>query len=168
MSLSTTLWLAAADDLIYLVPLLLVAGWLRDYREDAFFAFIAVLVAVAISYGMGFLYAHPAPYQVQQTIAAEAPENSFPSQHTTVMAAFALAALYRNHRRLGAALLGVAAIVGTARVVVGYHWPIDILGAALAALLGITLLAALEPRIDTLASIFTDLDDQLRATLRPE
>ncbi|HET7322719.1 MAG TPA: hypothetical protein VFJ06_00115, partial [Halococcus sp.] len=74
-----------AEYLVVLIPLVLVGLWLTGSRETAFFAFVTVVVSIAVSYSMGVLYSHPAPYMVSQTLVTGPPENSFPSQHTTVM-----------------------------------------------------------------------------------
>lgn len=69
---------------------------------------------------------------------------AFPSGHTTT--AFALAGVILLHlgeswrRRLAFPLLGLATLIGLSRIVVGAHWPLDVLAGAaggwLAAVLG--------------------------------
>ena len=51
--------------------------------------------------------------------------DSFPSGHATLLAGFA-GAFFRYHRRLAYFLLGVAALVGLARIAAGVHFPVDV------------------------------------------
>ena len=74
------------------------------------------------------------------TLLVDAPENSFPSQHTTVVFAFAWAVYYLQDRwRDGLVAVMFASLVGISRVYVGVHYPIDIIGAVGASLLGFIL-----------------------------
>lgn len=51
---------------------------------------------------------------------------SFPSGHALVFMALAVAAFFLN-RKIGSILLITAFIIGFARMIVGIHWPIDII-----------------------------------------
>ncbi|GAA0216401.1 phosphatase PAP2 family protein [Halobaculum roseum] len=168
MSLVTSLLVGAANELIYVVPLSLIVGWLLGYRVDAFQVFTTVVVAIAVSYGFGLFFAHPAPYQVQQTIVSDTPVNSFPSQHTTVLFAFALAALWQKHYAVGTAFVALAVIVGAARVAVGYHWPIDIIGALAATIVAIAFVATIEASVEQLAENVIEVEYRVRSAVSTE
>jgi undecaprenyl-diphosphatase len=61
---------------------------------------------------------------------AHSHDASFPSDHAT--AAFAIAvAVFFFHRRIGAAFLVVAAAIAVSRVMLGMHYPTDVLAGAL-------------------------------------
>jgi len=53
---------------------------------------------------------------------------SFPSLHVAMTFAFATMLLLLKYRVLGWVSLGVAALIGLSRMVVGVHYPTDILG----------------------------------------
>ena len=165
MSLLTSLLVGAANELIYVVPLTLIVGWLLGYQVETFQVFTTVIVAIAVSYGFSLFYAHPAPYQIQQTIVSDTPVNSFPSQHTTVLFAFALAALWQKHYTVGAAFMVLAVIVGGARVTVGYHWPIDIIGAPAATFVAIAFVAAIETYVEQLAKRGIEVEYRVRSAV---
>jgi undecaprenyl-diphosphatase len=74
-----------------------------------------------------------------------APDSSFPSDHATVMFTVALvlaSSLAPQARRLGALLLPTAAVVASARVFLGVHYPLDMVGALLVAALVAALFRA--------------------------
>ena len=154
----------AANDLVFLLPLTLLVGWLLDHRRDAFYAFAVVVISLLVSYGMGLFYHHPAPYQVHPaaTTASGPPENSFPSQHATVSVAFALGVLRRRFFMIGVAFSLVAGLVSVARIIVGYHWTIDILAGAVAGGIGLSLTELGTPYVTRVGDFCIDLDDNLR------
>jgi undecaprenyl-diphosphatase len=68
--------------------------------------------------------------------------SSFPSDHGTIMFTVALALAFSRvpaAKRFGRSMLPLAFVVAWARVFLGVHWPMDMLG-ALAVALGVTLL----------------------------
>ncbi|MCO8245419.1 MULTISPECIES: phosphatase PAP2 family protein [unclassified Haladaptatus] len=154
----------AANDLIFLLPLTLVIGWVLDYRRDAFYSFAVVVISLLFSYGMGLFYHHPAPYQVhpRATAASGSPENSFPSQHATATVAFALGVLRRRLFVTGICFAIVAGLVSVARVVVGYHWTVDILAGAMAGGIGLSLTELGAQYINQIADACIGIDENLR------
>ena len=160
------LMIFAAEKLVYLIPVVLLYLWFasrekqsssgfmmalvppwfttENGKSKSVFIFVTIVVSLAISYVLGQLYAHPAPYMAgYDTVLVDAPENSFPSQHTTVVFAFAWAVCYLQGRwRDGFVAVMLASLVGISRVYVGVHYPIDIVGAVGASLLGFILVYA--------------------------
>ena len=63
------------------------------------------------------------------SLATDRP-NSFPSRHTTAYFSVAVIVLLFIPA-LGSALIIVSLLAGSARVILGYHWPSDILGGAI-------------------------------------
>lgn len=126
-----------AEFLILLVPVTLLFIWFKgmdfEARELSAFTFFTTVTGLILSYVMGVLFFHQEPSAVFQTIASPSGENAFPSQHTTVILAAAAPLLYRGRRKLGALLLSAGLLTGFTRIYVGAHWPVDILGAVLAA-----------------------------------
>ncbi|MDL0130670.1 phosphatase PAP2 family protein [Halobacterium salinarum] len=164
-----------AERAVFLVPLVLVVLWVapgvdrpipvleaalaglgittHDGKQKSVFVFATIVVALAISYGMGTLHSHPAPYAAgYETLLAGPPENSFPSQHTTVMFAFAwpLASLQDRWRAVVVGV-AVAALVGYSRVYVGVHYPVDIAGGIAASVLGFGAVYAARPLVTAFA-----------------
>ena len=90
-------------------------------------ALAAILARGIITEVIHFFY-HPRPFEALHFIAL-IPESgpSFPSGHMTFFFALALAVGYTN-KKWGAAYFLLAAIMGIARIYVGVHWPLDVLG----------------------------------------
>lgn len=129
--------LLAAEWLIYLVPLGLVLMWVSGRapeREVAVRALLATGLALAINAVIGLLWYHPRPFVlgVGQTFMYHAPDSSFPSDHATIMFTMAVvlaASRAEGGRRFGQWLLPLAAVTAWARVYLGVHYPMDMLGA---------------------------------------
>lgn len=96
--------------------------------------FIGRVVIVSI---IRALFFRPRPFvadTVNQLVAHDPKDASFPSGHASVMFAIAFVVLMFD-AEWGVVYLIAATISATARVVVGVHFPLDILGGALVGLL---------------------------------
>ncbi len=133
------LWLAigVAEWLIYALPLLLALLWFSGQaRQAVLTAALSVLLALACGQLIGLLWPHPRPFMLGmgQTLLPHPPETSFPSDHATVFFTLGLSLLGSGWRRLAALVLLTGALVAWARVYLGVHFPLDMLGALLLAL----------------------------------
>ncbi|WHZ11719.1 MAG: Undecaprenyl-diphosphatase BcrC, conveys bacitracin resistance [Burkholderiaceae bacterium] len=126
--------------LVLAVPLYLIVGWLRGseaQRRRLLEAALALGLGLLIAWVIGALWPRPRPFMVPigHLLMAHAPNASFPSDHLTGIwsVAFSLL-LQRGARGAGVwlALLGLP--VAWARIYLGIHFPIDMAGAALIAL----------------------------------
>ena len=99
------------------------------------------MVAGGAAAGVAWLLAHVAkaiadrsrPYQVAaDAVLRQQPAHgtSFPSSHTAVTLAVAIALVPFLARPLAAAGIGYAVLAGWSRVYLGVHYPLDILGGA--------------------------------------
>jgi membrane-associated phospholipid phosphatase len=99
------------------------------------------VVTGAVAAGTALLLAHvakaiadrPRPYQVMADAVLRQPPahgTSFPSSHTAVTLAIAIALVPFLARPLAAVGIGYAVLVGWSRVYLGVHYPLDILGGA--------------------------------------
>jgi undecaprenyl-diphosphatase len=102
---------------------------------------ILPVVAGAVAAGVAWLLAHvakaiavrPRPYQVMADAVLRQPPahgTSFPSSHTAVTLAVAIALAPFLARPLAATGIGYAVLVGWSRVYLGVHYPLDILAGA--------------------------------------
>lgn len=128
--------LAFAEFVVFLVPITLIWLWFTNARESAILGFFTVVVSLVTSYALGLVHSHPAPYMISTTLISGPATNSFPSQHTTVMFAMCWPLFFRDRRRLAGLFLVAGFLVGMARVSVGFHYSIDLLGAVIASVVG--------------------------------
>lgn len=64
-----------------------------------------------------------------QTFLPHTPDSSSPSDHATVFAGIGLTLLFGRAFRLAAAVLTIGFVVAWARVFLGVHFPLDMVGA---------------------------------------
>ncbi|WP_189081890.1 phosphatase PAP2 family protein [Mangrovihabitans endophyticus] len=146
----------AATVLIY--PLFAAAGVaiLRALWQRRFRRIIDVGLTLTFAYGMAALLHHLSrqrrPFQthvVHQLIPHD-PGVSMPSDHAVAALTVGLAVFVFLSRRVGAALLVVAMVIGFSRVWAGVHYPGDILAAAVIAVLATVEVWVFERRVSDL------------------
>jgi undecaprenyl-diphosphatase len=136
--------------LALLVVLFLVRGKWRSVngRHGVVAAGFSALLALAVAHLIGDLWARPRPYVTHPDVAhlfiPRSHDPSFPSDHATASFAIAVALLLR-HRKAGVLALSMAAVVSVARVVVGTHYPSDVVAGA--AIGGLAALAFWHPTV---------------------
>ena len=138
--LSTAAWklnIAAvmADYLIFLIPLILVTLWCwgsERQRGLALKACVVAFVALGVNQLLGIEWPHPRPFMMGlgHTFIPHASDSSFPSDHATVFAAIGLTLVFANGCSVaGWVILMLGACVAWARVFLGVHFPLDMVGA---------------------------------------
>ena len=134
-----------AKDLISIVPALAAILWLggprsqvKAQRQLVITVAMALGVSVLLSYILGHAFPHDRPFvdHVGYTFLHHAPDDSFPSDHGTVIFTFALAFLFWHRLWSGALLMAIAAAIAWSRVYLGVHWPLDMVGGLLAGMCG--------------------------------
>jgi undecaprenyl-diphosphatase len=127
-----------ADDLIWLMPAMMVAAWLRgrdEIRKAMLIAAITATLGLFLNQCIGFFYWHPRPFMVPigHTLIPHAPDSSFPSDHLTLWWGVAFSLWFQKHPRLGGALALAGLPIAWARIYLGVHFPSDMAGAAVVA-----------------------------------
>lgn len=88
-------------------------------------SFFSYLVKIIIN----FIYFRPRPFSAHDValLIGKISDGSFPSAHTFLSFVMAFV-IFMYNKKLGAALLVLATLVGVSRVYVGVHYPLDVLG----------------------------------------
>ncbi len=107
------------------------------------FALVAALLTYAIGIIGNHIYFDPRPFVVGHftPLIPHAPDNGFPSDHALLVSAIASIGMFWN-RRLGVVLWILAIIIAIARVWVGVHHPIDVLGSMVISLVTVSAVYA--------------------------
>jgi undecaprenyl-diphosphatase len=171
-------WIArlGADD--HIVPivmsllLILIILKAKDegQREDAFACFLCALIAAAISMAIGFilnmLFFRPRPFMVMPVhlIFYRVTDSGFPSKPAILVFALAFSVLFFN-RRMGYVMLALASYVCLARIVVGIHYPLDIIGGILLALACACFARVIYPAYRPLTRRLAHMEDRLMNSL---
>jgi undecaprenyl-diphosphatase len=132
-----------ADDVIYLVPVVLIGLWVwgrSSARAGLLATAIAGPLALLANQAIGLFWYEPRPFMIGlgRTLLHHMPENSFPSDHTTLIVTIGIGLLATGAaRRWGVIVVTTGILVGWARIYLGLHFPIDIFSSVLiAALVG--------------------------------
>jgi len=124
-----------AEHLIWVLPLLLVTGWLRgseNIRRAMLAAALAAGLGLLLNQLIGLAWANPRPFVIGlgRTLIPHAADPSFPSDHLTLWWGTAFGLLLQPRLRgLGAVLALLGLPVAWARIYLGVHYPLDMLGA---------------------------------------
>jgi len=124
--------------------------WLFVSRwKERTYASLFVLLTLILSRGIlteviRFLYHRPRPFVLLEitSLIEQTDKGSFPSGHAAFY--FALAAVFWTfNRRWGNYFFAGTILMGLARIFVGVHWPMDIIGGALVALVSVFIVRLL-------------------------
>lgn len=132
-------WVFWAKYSVFIFGLAWVYYFRRD-RELFFRLALALLITVAVVSALKNIWVFPRPFtqgDVRLLIAHHA-DSAFPSKHSC--AAFAIAfGIFLKRKKIGVLFLALASLVAASRVVVGVHYPLDVLTGAV---LGIIISSA--------------------------
>ena len=138
-----------ASYLPYFLVLGLILYFIKYRANFQLFAFIAlsfILSRGLIVEVIRFIYSRARPFMELDFIPLinHSGGQAFPSGHAATFFALAFA-LWLINRRWGYWYIGLASLMGLARVFVGVHWPLDIVGGVLVALLSVIVIKWMLP-----------------------
>lgn len=141
-----------AQTLPMFTPVILLALWLygdERSRELTLKTFFVFAIAMALNGLVHTLWHHPRPFMIHlgTNFLHHGPDSSFPSDHMTTASAVAWTFVLGRKRLMAILFVGMALMIGWARVYLGVHFPLDIAGSVVVAGLAHAGLASLWPKI---------------------
>lgn len=139
-------------------------GNTENQRKMVLLAAATALVALGINQIIGTFYFRERPFAAHAVtlLVHRSTDPSFPSDHSAGAFALALAMLWQN-RKLGRVMIGMAILLAFSRVFVGVHYPLDVLGGSLTALLGMAIIRSqsqrLEPVLQWMLRMWKKIED---------
>ncbi len=130
-----------AEYAIWMLPALIGIGWLRSgeqTRKVFLEATASGLAGLLINQIISLIWQHPRPFMIGlgHTFIFHAADSSFPSDHLTLLWAVAFSFLMHQRLRMAGVMLALLGLpVAWARIYLGVHFPLDMVGAALVAAL---------------------------------
>jgi undecaprenyl-diphosphatase len=120
-----------------LVWFILERDWRKRFNAIALTVLSAIIARGIIAEILKFAFARPRPGITLKFIPLiDAPQSfAFPSGHATFFFAVVVAVWFYN-RKWGNWFLIAAALISIARVFVGVHWPLDVVGGAVVGIVG--------------------------------
>jgi len=146
----------SAKSIPYIFILVLIYLWFNNKKNEALFAAYSSILGIIISKSIGLIYFHPRPFmeKIGTLLIHHKADSSFPSDHTTFTISIALMLLtFKSTRILGMFLTLLALLCGIARIYVGVHWPLDILGGILIGTIASLIIYFLIPQLQKLNDI---------------
>ena len=128
-----------AEYVILSIPAGFIWAWISGQektRKQLLQSCIAVGVALTINQVIGLIFQHPRPFMIGlgHDYLLHAADSSLPSDHLTVVWTIAACWLFaQGGRRVGVALALIGLPMAWARIYLGVHFPLDMVGAAVVA-----------------------------------
>lgn len=140
-----------AKFVIFLIPLHLALLWIagdRSVRRQSLILLTALLVAIGISYGLGVAFPTDRPFitPLGHALMSHRASPSFPSNHGLIFFTYAATMGMLRHWRYAFAIGAGGLVVAWSRIYLGVHFPLDMVGAALVAVLAALIAMRLDRR----------------------
>ena len=166
-SIFDSLAVFAAEYMPVVVILALIYLWIRkgDSTHDILlYGVYAAITGLIINYLIGLVYFHPRPSMshIGTQLFPYPMDSSFPSDHTTLMVSIALMLIYFKETRIyGMIILILGLIGGFARVFSGIHFPFDIFGSVIVAIISTILIFYFKERFNPLNNVIKQIYSKL-------
>ena len=157
------LFIMLAEYSVFLLALGVIGFWLTRKRENRMMvmcAGTAFFIAEILGKTAGLIFSNKQPFAVLADVnqlIEKAVDNSFPSDHTILFFSFTMT-FFLFQKKFRWFWLGLACLVGISRIIVGVHYPVDIIaGAGMAVISAFTVYKAL-PKISGLHTLLAIID----------
>ncbi|KAA6474885.1 undecaprenyl-diphosphatase [Bacillus swezeyi] len=150
---------------IYLYALALLAIWFfggHSYKKSVLQAGFTGILGLAANYLITLIYFEPRPFIAHHVdvLIHHAADASFPSDHTTGALAISIA-FWLFHRKIGSFMIAFGLLTGFSRIWVGHHYPVDVLGSILVAVLASLIVLRFSKYLNPLFTWIISLYDSI-------
>lgn len=139
-----------ADYTPYLFLLVMLYLWFTNKKYETLYAGYAASLGLLINQIIGFFYYHNRPFVdgLGVNILSHNVENSFPSDHTTLLISITIIfMLFNATKAIGRILLILAILCSLSRIYCGVHYPFDIMGSIIIAILSSLVIYSLKEKL---------------------
>ena len=151
-----------AKYLPFLFILFLLYLWFskNKLKNFALYSGYSATLGIFLNFLISLFYFHPRPFvnHLGTLLIHHSSETSFPSDHTTFMLSIAFMLLYFKKTRKAGILLSIIGIIGgIARVCCGVHYPFDILGSIIVAIIASSIIFLSKEELEKLNNLIINL-----------
>ncbi len=146
------------------IALLCIMYFASNKKDIAVYAFFSVLLALSLSFLVGLLFYSNRPFIDYEgaNLITHANDNSFVSDHSTFLFAIAISLCSHLQNKTIAFCIFTLALLGAfARVYVGVHYPIDIFGAFIIALIASVIVQKSTKQLQPLNNFIQNTQKQI-------
>jgi len=165
----TNIVLILSDSPIFFLPIFLLSTWIyytiksnKEEKTKILRIFYAPLLAIFINYFVKFFIEVERPETILEAtwklILEHVPDNSFPSDHSSVWIAFTFALLFFWYKKVFFAFLPFAVAMILSRVIAWVHWPLDVIAWFVVWLVSAFVIYKTSDKLDFLDKIANKVD----------
>ncbi|MFJ5624188.1 undecaprenyl-diphosphatase [Peribacillus loiseleuriae] len=153
------------DKAIYIFALVLLGLWIfggKPMKRAVLYAGGTGIIALVVNVLIAQIYYEPRPFVTHhiQTLIPHAADSSFPSDHSTGAFTIAIAMWYR-YKKIGIPLFILALLTGFSRIWAGLHYPFDVVGSLIVAIVVSYVIVKLSRLFDPLVNWITSVYDSI-------
>ncbi|WP_042357661.1 undecaprenyl-diphosphatase [Bacillus rubiinfantis] len=161
-----------AEYMVYILALAMVVYWITRTTKNRMMmiqSIAAVLMAEILGKIAGLFYSHNQPFAVLPNVnqlVEHAVDNSFPSDHSIIFFTICFS-IWLVRKREGWLWLAIACAVGISRIMVGVHYPGDVLTGAIIGIISALVMNWLVPQLTLIKKLLTQYE-RLEQTILPK
>ncbi|MBU8878681.1 undecaprenyl-diphosphatase [Bacillus sp. FJAT-29790] len=153
------------NNAIYIFALTLLVLWVfggKSMKRAVLYAGGTGVVALVVNVLISLIYFEPRPFVTHhiETLIPHAADASFPSDHSTGAFAIAIAMWFR-YKKVGIPMFILALLTGYSRIWAGVHYPFDVLGSLIVAIVVSYVIVKLsrwfDPLVNWIISIYESI-----------
>ena len=142
--------------------LFLIYLWFNKNKDKglALYSGYSAILGILLNFFITLFYFHPRPFmdKIGTLLVNHAPETSFPSDNTTFMLSIAFMLLYFKETRKAGIIFSILGILGgISRIFCGLHYPLDVIGSILVALVSSCVIFTFKKNIRKLNTLIINL-----------